>query len=175
MPYFFYFYSSISAIALIVHLIINWEQLFGWRNVKPRAGTHEFRHFLVCLSIFFVADILWGILAALKYPAFSSPKDAATHGVDTLLEGPRSVAAIDDGRDGSSCAPSPLMQSLWRSHTSRAADRASRTDDRASSASLEEPGRKVTLARVRQKRNNRLAREFGALREFKRRPERRAG
>ena len=68
MPYFFYFYSSISAIALIVHLIINWQQLFGWRNVKPRAGTHEFRHFLVCLSIFFVADILWGILAALKYP-----------------------------------------------------------------------------------------------------------
>ena len=68
MSYFFYFYSSISAIALIVHLIINWQQLFGWRNVKPRAGTHEFRHFLVCLSIFFVADILWGILAALKYP-----------------------------------------------------------------------------------------------------------
>ncbi len=63
-----YFYSSIAGIALIVHLIINWKQLFDWRKGVSRAGTLEFRHFLVCLSLFFVFDVLWGILAELKCP-----------------------------------------------------------------------------------------------------------
>ncbi|MBP5639587.1 MAG: response regulator [Victivallales bacterium] len=62
------FYTSVAAIALIVHLIINWKQLFDWRNVKSRAGALEFRHFLVCLSFFFLSDVLWGILAGLECP-----------------------------------------------------------------------------------------------------------
>ena len=61
-------YSTIAAIALSVHLIINWQQLAGWRKDKSRLGARECSRFLLCLSIFFVSDILWGIFAGLKLP-----------------------------------------------------------------------------------------------------------
>ncbi|MBR6372003.1 MAG: response regulator [Victivallales bacterium] len=63
-----FFYSSIAGIALAVHLIINWKQLFDWRNKDSRVGALEFRQFLVCLLLFFVFDVLWGILAELGTP-----------------------------------------------------------------------------------------------------------
>jgi signal transduction histidine kinase len=63
-----YFYSSVAAIALVVHLIINWRELFEWRNVSSRAGAWEFRHFVLCLLVFFSADFLWGVFEALKWP-----------------------------------------------------------------------------------------------------------
>ena len=45
-------YSAIAAIALCVHLIINWRQLAGWRKDKPRLGARECSRFLICLSVF---------------------------------------------------------------------------------------------------------------------------
>ena len=63
-----YLYSSISGIVLVVHLIINWRQMFQRPQVKSDATTVEFRRFLICLLLFFVLDILWGIFAALKWP-----------------------------------------------------------------------------------------------------------
>ena len=63
-----YIYSSIAAIALIIHVIINWRELFNWENVKTRLGAHEFRHFILCLLVFFAADFLWGVFEALKWP-----------------------------------------------------------------------------------------------------------
>ena len=63
---YFYYYSIVSGIALIVHLIINWRQLVDWRNVRSRAEALEFRVFLACLTFFFVLDIMWGILAEMK-------------------------------------------------------------------------------------------------------------
>jgi len=65
----FSFYTSIASIALIVHLIINWKQLFAWKKARERAGAREFRHFIVCQALFFVSDVLWGILAGWKLPA----------------------------------------------------------------------------------------------------------
>ena len=61
-------YTAIAAIALSVHLIINWQQLVDWRKDKSRLGARECSRFLICLSIFFVSDILWGIFAGLKFP-----------------------------------------------------------------------------------------------------------
>ena len=61
-------YSAIAAIALCVHLIINWQQLAGWRKDTSRLGARECSRFLLCLSVFFVSDILWGIFAGLKLP-----------------------------------------------------------------------------------------------------------
>ena len=61
-------YSAIAAIALVVHLIINWQQLAGWRKDKSRLGARECSRFLLCLSVFFVSDILWGLFAGLKLP-----------------------------------------------------------------------------------------------------------
>ena len=66
LQYYFYYYSIASGIALIVHLIINWRQLVGWRNARSKAEALEFRMFLACLTFFFVLDIMWGILAELK-------------------------------------------------------------------------------------------------------------
>ncbi|MBR6020807.1 MAG: hypothetical protein IK066_00140, partial [Kiritimatiellae bacterium] len=63
-----YFYSSVAAIALIVHVIINWRELFNWPTVESRHGAREFRHFIVCLLVFFSADFLWGVFEALKWP-----------------------------------------------------------------------------------------------------------
>ena len=66
--FYFYFYSIVSGIALGVHLVINWHQLVDWRNVRVRVGALEFRHFIVCLSVYFVTDVLWGVFAGLKWP-----------------------------------------------------------------------------------------------------------
>ena len=63
-----YFYSSVAAIALIVHVIINWRELADWRHVGTRAGGREFRRFVVCLLVFFASDFLWGVFEALKWP-----------------------------------------------------------------------------------------------------------
>ena len=63
MQYYFLFYAAISGIALLVHLIVNWHQLTNWSNVKSRAGAPEFRFYLVCLSLFFLSDALWGVFA----------------------------------------------------------------------------------------------------------------
>ena len=62
------FYSVVAGIALLVHLIIDWKQLFTWRNARARPGGLEFRQFLVCLTVFFVADVAWGFLVPLKRP-----------------------------------------------------------------------------------------------------------
>ena len=61
-------YSAIAAIALVVHLIINWRQLVGWRKDRSRLGARECSRFLSCMAVFFVSDLLWGIFAGLKLP-----------------------------------------------------------------------------------------------------------
>ena len=68
--YYFYIYAITSGIALVVHLIINWRQLVGWRKAKERAWELEFRRFLICMTFFFVSDVLWGVFAELKWPKF---------------------------------------------------------------------------------------------------------
>ena len=66
--FYFYYYSIVAGIALGVYLIINWPQLIDCRNITAHAGAHEFRRFLACLLVFFVSDVLWGVLAGLKCP-----------------------------------------------------------------------------------------------------------
>ena len=61
-------YSAVAAIALCVHLIVNWQQMADWRKDKSRLGARECSRFLLCLSVFFMSDILWGIFAGLKFP-----------------------------------------------------------------------------------------------------------
>ena len=61
-------YSTIAAIALVVHVIVNWRELFHWRKASSRAGASEFRRFVLCLLAFFAADFLWGVFEGLKWP-----------------------------------------------------------------------------------------------------------
>ena len=67
--FYYYFYSIVSGIALCVHLIINWHQLVNRPSDKAHVGALEFRRFIVCLSVYFVTDVLWGVFAALKWPS----------------------------------------------------------------------------------------------------------
>ena len=68
MQYYFHFYSAISSIVLGVHLLINWRQLIGWRKAKVCESAFERSCFLLCLSIFFVLDIMWGVFAEMRLP-----------------------------------------------------------------------------------------------------------
>ena len=63
------FYSVVAGIALVVHLVINWRELSDWRNAGPRTGGLEVRRFLSCLTIFFVSDVLWGLLSSRGWSA----------------------------------------------------------------------------------------------------------
>ena len=62
------FYSIVAGIALLVHLVIDWKQMFFRLRAVERPGAREFRHFLFCLTVFFVADVLWGYVAGLRRP-----------------------------------------------------------------------------------------------------------
>ena len=63
MQNYFYFYAAFAGLALLVHLIVNWRQLVDWRNLEVHCGALEYRIFLVCLMLFFVFDVLWGVFA----------------------------------------------------------------------------------------------------------------
>ena len=56
------YYSSIGILALILHLIINADSLFG----KSKDGNHElrykYRRFLFVIMIFYISDSFWGFL-----------------------------------------------------------------------------------------------------------------
>lgn len=60
--YYFYFYSVVAGIAIIVHLCINWQQLVMRRSDGQRGNPVEFRHYLISLLMFFISDLAWGIL-----------------------------------------------------------------------------------------------------------------
>ncbi|MBE6371214.1 MAG: response regulator [Lentisphaerae bacterium] len=62
-------YSTIAAVALVINLIINWDHLAGWRNPVPLPGAKECSRFLICLTFFFVSDVLWGIFARFNLSA----------------------------------------------------------------------------------------------------------
>jgi len=68
MKHYFYAYSIVSGIALAVHLIINWRELFAVHDARTSVWTRDFRRFLVCLTAFFMFDVLWGVLAEVKIP-----------------------------------------------------------------------------------------------------------
>ena len=56
------YYSSVGILALILHLIINADSLFG----KSKDGNHElrykYRRFLFVIMIFYISDSFWGFL-----------------------------------------------------------------------------------------------------------------
>ncbi len=61
-------YSVVAGITLAVHLIINWRELAGRGNAGSRTrGEIEVRRFLVSLTVFFLADVLWGVFSGLKW------------------------------------------------------------------------------------------------------------
>lgn len=58
-----YTYSIFSLVAIAIHLIINFDLLFGREMTSPRAI--RFRGFLLGILAYYVTDALWGIFAEL--------------------------------------------------------------------------------------------------------------
>ncbi len=62
------YYSSIGLLALIILLIENRDILFGGNGVFDAAAWKEYRRFLYAVLLYYVTDILWGLLDVLVLP-----------------------------------------------------------------------------------------------------------
>lgn len=56
------YYSGIGMLATAVLLIVNYEVLKPGKGVQWKASDTRYRHFLFGVLIYFLSDILWGIL-----------------------------------------------------------------------------------------------------------------
>ena len=56
------YYSSIGMLAIILHLIINADHLFGRPNVKRIKVAAAYRYFLLSVMLYYISDALWGVL-----------------------------------------------------------------------------------------------------------------
>ena len=55
-------YSSAGILAAIVHLIVNYDVLWKYRSERLIPARRSYRAFLLAVLVYFVSDILWGIL-----------------------------------------------------------------------------------------------------------------
>ncbi len=56
------FYSSFGMLALVIHVIINFDILFGRRETDYTLLRRRYRAFLFSACVYFFADIIWGIM-----------------------------------------------------------------------------------------------------------------
>ena len=61
-----YSYSVFSAVAIAIHLIINFNMLIGRKGLPTVRGA-RYRGFLLGVLSYYVADALWGVLAGLDW------------------------------------------------------------------------------------------------------------
>jgi len=61
-----YIYSAIAFLAMVVHLIINFDVLLGRRAAASR-GAGEYRGFLAGVFVFYLSDAAWGVFSGLGW------------------------------------------------------------------------------------------------------------
>ena len=61
-----YIYSAIAFLAMVIHLIINFDMLPG-RKISDARGAHEYRGFLTGVFAYYITDACWGVLAGLEW------------------------------------------------------------------------------------------------------------
>lgn len=61
-----YIYSVIAFLAMVIHLIINFDMLPG-RKVSNARGAREYRFFLAGVFIYYIVDAGWGVWAGLGW------------------------------------------------------------------------------------------------------------
>ena len=61
-----YIYSAIALLAIVIHLIINFDML-PRRKVSHVRCAHEYRSFLGGLLYYYITDAFWGIFAGLGW------------------------------------------------------------------------------------------------------------
>ena len=55
-------YSSFSILALILHLIINYDILVKRRKEDLSVPALRYREYLLCISVYYITDMMWGLL-----------------------------------------------------------------------------------------------------------------
>ena len=61
-------YSSVAILALLVHVIINYDVLKNSYEKKSKVSNKFYRRFLFGIMAFFLSDAIWGILYEAKLP-----------------------------------------------------------------------------------------------------------
>ena len=56
------YYSSIGIIAIFILFIVNWDVLRGFGVTFEKPAWNVYRRFLYAVLIYYITDILWGIL-----------------------------------------------------------------------------------------------------------------
>lgn len=60
------YYSTIGLLAVFVLLIVNWDILFGYKVSYDKPAWNVYRRFLFAVLVYYITDILWGILESMK-------------------------------------------------------------------------------------------------------------
>ena len=60
------YYSSIGILALIVHLIINFEAMRPNKRTASTPSRSRYRAFLLSVILYYVADLSWGFAYEFK-------------------------------------------------------------------------------------------------------------
>ena len=60
-----YTYSIFSAVAIVIHLIINFDLIRG--RVEASMRGSRYRSFLIGVLVYYVADAAWGVFAGLGW------------------------------------------------------------------------------------------------------------
>ena len=60
------YYSSFCILAIIHHLILNYDVLKNGKKNEASTAHYRYRQFLNALFLFYVTDCLWGFLVDLK-------------------------------------------------------------------------------------------------------------
>ena len=61
-------YSSVAILALLVHVIINYDVLKNSHGKKSKFSNKFYRRFLFGVMAFYLSDALWGILYEANIP-----------------------------------------------------------------------------------------------------------
>ena len=56
------YYSSIGMLAIVLHLIINADHLFGRPNFRRMKVAAAYRYFLLSVMLYYISDAFWGVL-----------------------------------------------------------------------------------------------------------------
>ncbi len=61
-----YIYSAMAFLAIVIHLIINFDMLL-WRKVSATRGAREYQGFLAGVFFYYIVDACWGVFAGLEW------------------------------------------------------------------------------------------------------------
>ena len=56
------YYSSIGMLAIVLHLIINADHLFGRPNFRRMKVAAAYRYYLLSVMLYYISDAFWGVL-----------------------------------------------------------------------------------------------------------------